>query len=126
MEIDIDMQKKYKIQEVSDGQYAELASYCNDNNLRIDGDDTYYYLLSPSELLVDGEIVDNSEEYNRERDQRRKEREREQLIEELSASDYKIIKCYESSLVGSEMPYNIDSLHKERQELRDKINLLTV
>lgn len=44
------------------------------------------------------------------------------LETELSASDYKIIKSYEQSLVGIECEYNIQKLHEERQKIRDKIN----
>lgn len=46
------------------------------------------------------------------------------LKEELTQSDYQIIKCYEYSLVGNKLPYNIETLHKERQIIRDKINKL--
>lgn len=48
----------------------------------------------------------------------------QKLKDELSASDYKIIKCYEASLVGKELPYNILEVHSERQALRDRINEL--
>lgn len=46
------------------------------------------------------------------------------LIYDLSSEDYKIIKCYEASLIGSELPYDIHELHEKRQKLRDKINTL--
>ncbi len=42
----------------------------------------------------------------------------------LSDSDYKITKCYEASLLGQELPYDVAALHTERQALRDKINEL--
>ena len=42
----------------------------------------------------------------------------------LSSTDYKIIKCSEAQLLGEELPYDIASLHAERQALRDKINEL--
>ena len=48
----------------------------------------------------------------------------ESLKSELQESDYKVIKCAEAMAVGAEMPYDMESLHKERQELRDKINEL--
>ena len=48
----------------------------------------------------------------------------ERLKSELQESDYKVIKCAEAMAVGAEMPYNVESLHKERQALRDKINEL--
>lgn len=43
---------------------------------------------------------------------------------ELQESDYKVIKCAEALTIGAEMPYDVESLHKERQALRDKINEL--
>ncbi len=46
------------------------------------------------------------------------------LKEELAATDYKIIKCSECQLTGQDMPYDIASLHTERQALRDRINEL--
>lgn len=48
----------------------------------------------------------------------------ESLKSELQDSDYKVIKCAEAMAVGAEMPYDVASLHKVRQALRDKINEL--
>lgn len=48
----------------------------------------------------------------------------DELKSQLSATDYKIIKCSEYSLNGQELPYNIAQLHAERQALRDRINEL--
>lgn len=48
----------------------------------------------------------------------------ESLKSELQESDYKVIKCAEALTIGAEMPYDVESLHKERQALRDKINEL--
>jgi hypothetical protein len=42
----------------------------------------------------------------------------------ISETDYKIIKCSEYQLVGSELPYDIAQLHTNRQMLRDRINEL--
>lgn len=44
------------------------------------------------------------------------------LKDKLSESDYKVIKCYEASLIGKELPYDIASLYSERQSIRDRIN----
>ena len=44
------------------------------------------------------------------------------LKDKLSESDYKVIKCYEASLIGKEFPYDIVSLYSERQSIRDRIN----
>ena len=48
----------------------------------------------------------------------------ERLKSELQESDYKVIKCAEAMAVGAEMPYDVESLHNERQALRDRINEL--
>ena len=53
-----------------------------------------------------------------------KSEEIERLKSELQDSDYKVIKCAEALTIGAEMPYDVASLHKERQALRDKINKL--
>lgn len=42
----------------------------------------------------------------------------------LTDSDYKITKCSEASLLGQELPYDVASLHLERQNQRNKINEL--
>lgn len=46
------------------------------------------------------------------------------LMSILSSSDYKIIKCYEYSLVNEDMEYDIKALHDERQKIRDEINTI--
>lgn len=38
--------------------------------------------------------------------------------------DYRITKCYEASLMGLDMPYNVADLHQARQAVRDEINQL--
>ena len=53
-----------------------------------------------------------------------KSEEIERLKSELQESDYKVIKCAEAMAIGAEMPYDVASLHNERQALRDKINEL--
>lgn len=50
----------------------------------------------------------------------------EALKNQLSATDYKIIKCSECQMVGKEMPYDVAALHAERQVIRDQINQLEV
>lgn len=36
--------------------------------------------------------------------------------------DYRIVKCMEASLLGKEMPYDLETLVRERQKVRDQIN----
>lgn len=62
--------------------------------------------------------------YNRIRDIQRTRAEIQALKDSLAASDYKVAKCYEASLTGADMPYDIDSLIQERQAARKRINAL--
>lgn len=45
-----------------------------------------------------------------------------ELKAQLESTDYKVIKCYEYGMVGLELPYDVDELHAERQNIRDMIN----
>lgn len=47
-----------------------------------------------------------------------------ELKAQLSATDYKVIKCSECQLLGIEMPYDVAELHAERQNIRNEINKL--
>ena len=47
-----------------------------------------------------------------------------ELKNQLSATDYKVIKCAECQLLGEKMPYDVVALHAERQKIRDEINQL--
>lgn len=44
--------------------------------------------------------------------------------QQLSDTDYKVIKNMEAQLTNEELPYDSVTLHTERQALRDKINEL--
>lgn len=46
------------------------------------------------------------------------------LKAQIAASDYKIIKTYEYALLGEQTEYDIETVHAERQSLRDQINTL--
>lgn len=46
------------------------------------------------------------------------------LKAQIAASDYKIIKTYEYTLLGEQTEYDIEAVHAERQALRDQINSL--
>ena len=47
-----------------------------------------------------------------------------ELEEQLRSNDYKVIKCFEAQAVGGEMPYDIATLHAEREAARSEINEL--
>ena len=44
------------------------------------------------------------------------------LKDSLASTDYRVTKCYEASLLGNTLPYDIVQLNSERQQIRDKIN----
>lgn len=46
------------------------------------------------------------------------------LKAQLSDSDYKVMKCYEATLLNLPLPYSMDEVHEIRQDYRDKINEL--
>ena len=46
------------------------------------------------------------------------------LKKQIAASDYKVIKTYEYSLLGEQAEYDMETVHAERQALRDQINTL--
>ena len=46
------------------------------------------------------------------------------LKDRIAASDYKVIKTYEYTLIGEQTEYDMETVHAERQALRDQINTL--
>lgn len=46
------------------------------------------------------------------------------LKSELTATDYQVIKSYEYTLTKQPLPYDLNGLHSERQQLRDRIREL--
>ena len=89
-------------------QYVEFAEYCNFNNSIIEDRGDY---------LESRELPKPSEE-------ELKKTEINALKKQLDETDYKIIKCSEYSLVGKELPYDIEYLHTQRQAIRDRITEL--
>lgn len=92
----------------SNKEYADLAIYCNENGC---------FIADQGEYLESIKRPDPTPEEV-------KKEEIERLKQELSETDYKIIKCSEYSLAGVELPYDIAELHAKRQALRDRINEL--
>lgn len=46
------------------------------------------------------------------------------LKNQLSATDYQVVKCMELTMTGDPLPYDMNALHIERQAIRDEINRL--
>jgi hypothetical protein len=60
--------------------------------------------------------------YEKRFDRRKVRADIQALKDGLSNSDYKIMKCYEASLMSEAAPYDVNELHIERQANRDRIN----
>jgi hypothetical protein len=43
---------------------------------------------------------------------------------QIASTDYQVIKCYEYSLAGLELPYDIQELHNSREAIREQIREL--
>lgn len=87
-------------------------------------EEVYSIEISPYDA---GERI--SYRYEKVLDKKAIEMEIKDLKNKLSSSnsnigDYKITKCYEASLAGKPLPYDIESLRNERQKVRDEINRL--
>ena len=71
--------------------------------------------------VIDGKVVQS---WSVQSDQAATQALIKELKQTLADSDYKVIKCYEASLTGETLPYDIEALHEERQAVRDEINRL--
>jgi hypothetical protein len=76
-------------------------------------------ILELSYSLIEGKVYQN---WTVVVDKKYYENQVQVLKKDLESSDYKIIKCYESNLLGVTLPYNITELISERQAIRDDIN----
>lgn len=79
------------------------------------------YIAKDSFAIIGGKVVQS---WETKIDPETIETQIDELKEQLTATDYKVTKCYECSLVGETLPYDIQALHDERQAIRDEINRL--
>lgn len=112
------------------GQYCEIGDL--PNSVEVNGlpDETDSGKLLAYQLF-EGEWVFDEQNYQqllKEKEYEEQKRKNRKVIDglkkELEGTDYKIIKCMEASLTGSELPYDVSSLHMQRQAIRDEINEL--
>lgn len=89
---------------------------------QLDNEKEFYSTLV--EPIDKGETIGFN--YLKRLDKRLVRNEIERLKNNLALTDYKVIKCYEASLLSQELPYDIKNIHTERQEIRDRINELEV
>lgn len=113
-----------RAREVEQGQVQNLSSEWKpvddiDESKTISDDDNYTIRLVPydngNRISFNYEKVVNMTKIQGEIDA---------IKAELSETDYQVIKCYEASLVGEELPYDIKALHEDRNEKRAQINAL--
>lgn len=113
-----------RAREVEQGQVQNLSSEWKpvddiDESKTISDDDNYTIRLVPydngNRISFNYEKVVNTTKIQGEIDA---------IKAELSKTDYQVIKCYEASLVGEELPYDIKALHEDRNEKRAQINAL--
>lgn len=113
-----------RAREVDQGQVQNLSSDWKpvddiDESKTISDDDNYTIRLVPydngNRISFNYEKVVNTTKIQGEIDA---------IKAELSETDYQVIKCYEASLVGEELPYDIKALHEDRNEKRAQINAL--
>lgn len=106
----VKMNEEYYIGQVFVGIYPDdVAGWCKQHNAYVEaiGDNRY-------------EI----KEIRAPTPEQQKEMRIDELKQQLSDTDYKIIKCSEYQMSQLELPYDIAELHAQRQALRDEINEL--
>ena len=103
------------------------VGYMSDNDIVIATPEGFDFSAFRGECryykVVDGVLVKDETRVIPEREKTTQEQIAE-LKAQLSATDYKVIKCSECQLAGEEMPYDVAELHAERQAIRDQINKL--
>lgn len=77
---------------------------------------------TPDQLAAEGWVLTESSEPQQPSEESQARWRIAQLEEALRGNDYKIIKCFEASALGAEMPYDLAALHAEREKAREEIN----
>jgi hypothetical protein len=69
-------------------------------------------------------IQSNFKNLIKQNEQEQQKQQIKKLQTQIAATDYQIIKCYEYSLAGLELPYDIQELHNSREAIREQIREL--
>lgn len=101
-----------------DNQLTEFHEFIESNPPELDGFDSPipYYELRGNVVYQLWEVETDSPALINERINA--------LKAELCATDYQVLKCYESTLTGTPSPYNLTDLTTARTTLRTEINTL--
>lgn len=90
-----------------------------DDTLMISDDDDCVIVPIPYDA---GERI--SYKYQKKLDRKKILNEIQSFKDLLNSSDYQVLKCYEASMLGETMPYDLQTIISNRKELRNKINSL--
>lgn len=96
---------------------SEWKPVADIDNAKVVGEENYIIKLQPYDA---GDCIDFH--YIKKFDYQKLKRENERLTSELASTDYQVLKCYEASLTGAPMPYDVETLIASRQAIRDQIN----
>jgi hypothetical protein len=119
--------KKYIIT----NEFYYISNYTNErvneNQIEIEVPEEYKDIFSKKFMFF--KYIDNMLTYENQTELNEKEKTSKNktlfyLKTLLEQSDYKIIKCYEASLLEEEMPYNLQELLAQRKAWREQINAL--
>jgi len=119
--------KKYIIT----NEFYYISNYTNErvneNQIEIEVPEEYKDIFSKKFMFF--KYIDNMLTYENQTELNEKEKTSKNktlfyLKTLLEQSDYKIIKCYEASLLEEEMPYNLQELLAQRKVWREQINAL--
>lgn len=101
-----------------------IISCLTDEKGEYEVDDNFDFIHTNCYQLKDNEIVLDEKKLNSIIEKENNQLIIQELKNELNSTDFMVIKSYEYYLAGLEIPYDFVKLHKQRQELRDKINEL--
>jgi hypothetical protein len=103
----------------------KIESDCLEIELEnIDNIEVGWHGIKDGKVVFIGKV--ESEEINRTQEDIRNEKllKISGLIQQLTATDYQIIKCYEAFMRQQTLPYNLEELSAQRDEWRAEINQL--
>lgn len=103
-------------------KYIQSMSF--DENGQFEIDDNFDFAFSSCYQLVNNDLVLDNNKIREIEKQIENDNLLVQYHQELNNTDFIIIKSIEYQLNGLDIPYDLKSVHKQRQELRDKINEL--
>lgn len=116
-DVDKALEDSMNVEEMLSNGYKPVDEI--DSTLIHSDDPDYFIKLQPYDA---GDRI--AYHYIRKFDKQRIKNEIQSLKGQLANTDYQVTKCYEASLIGAPLPYDIQALYQSRQQMRDTINEL--